>query len=188
MKGNVAHMKRSKVHPEKKSKKIKRLLIKLLYNPKRILRRYVKKDMTVLDIGCGPGLFSFEMAKIGARVIAADLQQEMLDKLRNKIEGLSVEKNIKLVKCEEKSINVSEKVDFALAFYVIHEVSDQKKILGQIKNALNPEGKFLLTEPLLEVSANDFEKILELAEEQGFKIIENPKVSMSRTALLQALK
>ena len=55
--------------------------------------------MLVLDIGCGPGLFSFEMAQMGAHVIAADLQQEMLDKLKNKIKGLEIEKNIKIVKC-----------------------------------------------------------------------------------------
>ncbi len=33
-----------------------------LQNPKKILSPYIKEGMTVLDVGCGPGFFSIEMA------------------------------------------------------------------------------------------------------------------------------
>jgi len=33
-------------------------------NPRKILRPYVEKGMTVLDIGCGPGFFSIDMAHL----------------------------------------------------------------------------------------------------------------------------
>ena len=57
-----------------------------LQNPQRILAPFVKEGMTVLDVGCGPGFFSVELAKLVGRtgkVISVDLQQGMLDMLRN---------------------------------------------------------------------------------------------------------
>ena len=72
---------------------------KLLHRPKKILGNYVRDGMTVLDLGCGPGFFSVELAEmVGAsgKVIAADLQEGMLRKLENKIRGTEIEKRIKL--------------------------------------------------------------------------------------------
>jgi len=39
-------------------------LRRLFQNPKRILKPYIKDGMTVLDLGCGPGFFSVEIAKM----------------------------------------------------------------------------------------------------------------------------
>ena len=57
-----------------------------LQRPRNILAPYVKAGMTVLDIGCGPGFFTIDMARIvgdSGRVIAADLQAAMLQKAQN---------------------------------------------------------------------------------------------------------
>jgi len=62
---------------------------KFLQNPLKILKPYISKGMTVLDLGCGPGYFSIEIAKMvseSGKVIAADLQKRMLEKVRNKVE------------------------------------------------------------------------------------------------------
>ena len=56
----------------------------LLHRPERILAPYVKAGMTVMDVGCGMGFFAIPAARlVGAegRVIAVDLQQQMLDVL-----------------------------------------------------------------------------------------------------------
>jgi len=37
---------------------------KMLHNPKKILKTFIKEGMTVLDIGCDPCFFSLEMAKM----------------------------------------------------------------------------------------------------------------------------
>ena len=39
-------------------------LRRLLHDPQKILRPYVKPGMTAMDIGCGMGLFSIEMARL----------------------------------------------------------------------------------------------------------------------------
>jgi len=63
--------------------------------------------MTVLDVGCGPGFYSVEMADMvgkSGNVIAADLQQGMLEKVEEKIKGTYIENRIKLHKCEKDRI------------------------------------------------------------------------------------
>lgn len=53
--------------------------------------------MTVLDIGCGPGFFSIEMAQMvseNGKVFSADLQDGMLQKLRTKIQGTGLQKGL----------------------------------------------------------------------------------------------
>ncbi len=88
-----------------------------LQNPQKILRPYITEGMTVLDVGCGPGFLSLDMAhRVGksGRVIASDLQEGMLQKVKEKIKGTELEERIVLHKCGENKIGVSEPVDFVL--------------------------------------------------------------------------
>ncbi|MDP2215825.1 MAG: class I SAM-dependent methyltransferase [Methanolobus sp.] len=52
-----------------------------LQNPQKILRPYVKEGMVVLEVGCGPGFFTLDIA----RMVAVDLQEGMLQKVRDKV-------------------------------------------------------------------------------------------------------
>lgn len=179
--------KQGQVYPAEKSSSLDDWFRKLIHNPKKVLSRYVEEGMIVLDIGCGPGLFSVEMANMvgnKGKVIAADIQEEMLKKLKDKLEYLSVKPRIKLHKCEKDKINLNKKVDFVLAFYVVHEVKDQDRFLKEIKSIMKPDAKFLLIEPAFVVSKKSFKKTLVKAQLAGFKTLENPKVSLSRAVLL----
>jgi len=160
-----------------------------LQNPQKILAPYVKEGMTVLDIGCGPGFFSIEMAKMvgtSGKVISADLQEGMLQKLGNKIKGTELEEKIKLIKCDKDKINISEKADFILAFYMVHEIIDKNSFFKELKNILNEQGQFLLVEPkLFHVSQKEFEGTMRLAENNGFKLYQGPKLPFSWSAILK---
>ena len=162
---------------------------KLLQRPKKILGNYVESGMTVLDLGCGPGFFSVEMAEmVGAsgKVIAVDMQEGMLRKLENKIQGTEIEKRIELHKCGKDKIGITEKVDLVLAFYMFHEVSDQKKFQEEIKSILKPDGEVFIVEPkFFHVSRQAFEETVEMAEEMGFEPVERPKVFLSRAVVFR---
>ena len=159
-----------------------------LQNPQKILSPYIREGMTALDIGCGPGFFSTEIAKLvgeKGKVIAADLQEGMLKKLKNKISGTEIEQRIKLVKCEQNNINVTEKVDFILAFYVVHEVPGKDKLFASLKNILNEKGQLLIVEPkLFHVTKNEFASTVQTAEKAGFKATTGPKLLFTFSALL----
>ena len=156
--------------------------------PRKILAPYIKEGMTVLDIGCGPGFFSIELAKMvgeTGRVIASDLQEGMLQRVRRKITGTDFEQRITLHKTEEHKIGLSENVDFVLAFYVVHEVPDQEHLLKEIVSLLKPNGQLFIAEPSFHVSNKAFEETVEIARAAGLLPVERPNVFLSNTALME---
>jgi ubiquinone/menaquinone biosynthesis C-methylase UbiE len=164
-------------------------LRKLVHKPRRILESYVKKGMTVLDLGCGPGFFTLELAKMvgeTGKVIAADLQQGMLDKVYGKIRGTDLEQRVEIHKCKEDMIGISQKVDFVLAFWMVHEVPDQQRMFDELKSVMNPGGRIMIIEPKFHVTEKSFNKMIGRLESAGLEIIERPKVRLSRTVLLSA--
>jgi len=141
-----------------------------------------------MDLGCGPGFFTIDMAHMvgkPGRVIASDLQEGMLQKVRDKIKGTDLEERIILHKCEENKIGVSGNVDFVLAFYMVHEVPDQEEFLNEIGAILKPNGQLLIVEPPFHVSKPAFEKMIDKARNAGFTLVERPKVLFSKTAVLK---
>ncbi len=160
---------------------------RLLQNPQKLLKPYISNGMTILDLGCGPGFLSIEMAKMligSVKVIAGDLQVGMLEKVNKKIKGTELEQRIELHKCEDNKIGVTENVDFVLAFYMIHEVLNQDKLLEELKSILKTNGKIYIIEPKFHVSKKSFEAMIDRIKSMGFEVIDSPKVFFSRTVLL----
>jgi ubiquinone/menaquinone biosynthesis C-methylase UbiE len=159
-----------------------------LQNPHKILGPYIEEGMTVLDVGCGPGFFSIELAQMvgkSGRVIAADLQEAMLHKIRDKVQGTELKERIRLHKCEKNKLGLSEYVDFVLAFYMVHEVPDKQDFLIEIKSMLKPNGRVLIIEPPLHTSKKAFEEIVRKALDAGLKLLDRPKIFPNRVVLLQ---
>src|SRR4030065_2259766 len=116
---------KNRVCPVERAGSLDNRIRRWIQDPRKILRPYIGEGMTVLDLGCGPGFFSVDIAQMvgqSGRVIASDLQEGMLRKLRDKIQGTELEERITLHKCEENKIGLSENVDFILAFYMVHEI------------------------------------------------------------------
>lgn len=161
-----------------------------IQNPQRILEPYVQEGMTALDFGCGPGFFTLELAHLvgpTGRVIAADLQEGMLEKVRTKIQGTSLEARIVLHQCGPNAIGPCPAVDFALAFYMLHELPDQGAFFTEIRQLLSARGSLFIVEPPLHVSKAAFETTLRTAQDAGFTVAARPRVCFSKAALLQPL-
>ena len=157
-------------------------------NPQKILRRYIEEGMTVLDVGCGPGFFSMDMAKMvgqSGRVIAADLQEGMLRKLRIKIQGTELEKRVTLHKCEKNRIGLSEHVDFILLFYMVHEVRDVKGLFSEIETILKPKGLVFVVEPPFHVSKKAFENMVKKACDAGLSVFERHRLFFGKAVVLK---
>ena len=162
-------------------------LRKLIQNPKRIMGAYVKPGDVVVDLGCGGGFFSVALAEMvgeNGRVIAADLQKEMLDITRNFAAKKHVLERITLHQCYAEDIALSEeKVDFVLAFYVVHEVPNRKEFLRQVSQIMKPDAHFLLIEPKHHVTPSQYEGILNEANSAGLKLLKNVKLAFSRSVV-----
>ena len=157
-------------------------------NPQKILRPYVNKGMTVLDLGCGPGFFSVDLAHMGGesgRVIASDLQDGMLQRLQSKSQGTGLEERIILHKCEEDKIGIEGQVDFILAFYMFHEIPRQDMFLNEIETILKTNGVILIAEPPFHVSNKAFKQTVKRGQEAGLIACKGPKVFFSKTVILK---
>ena len=144
--------------------------------------------MTALDVGCGPGFFTIPMAKLvgkNGKVIAADLQDGMLKKLQQKIQGTGLEKIIRLHKCEQDKIGIKEKVDFILAFYMVHEVPNKENFLKELKSLLNIDGVILIVEPMFHVTKPAFKEMKRKAESFALQPLKCKKLFFCRTVLFK---
>jgi ubiquinone/menaquinone biosynthesis C-methylase UbiE len=162
-------------------------LRRTVQDPRRILRGLVAEGDTVIDLGCGPGFFTLPMAVmagVSGTVIAVDLQQEMLERLRVRADRAGLAARVRLHRCAADGLDLDCQADFALAFYMLHEVPSEAAFLGQVHAALKPNGRFLLVEPRGHVSPPDFEGSLAVARKAGFQVVSRPRLAFSRAALL----
>lgn len=161
-------------------------LRRFFQNPRAILDGLVKEGQTVIDIGCAIGYFSLAMARmVGAKgtVIAVDVNPEPLKVLQHRAAKAGMEERIKRHACTQESLGVSEHVDFALAFWMVHEVPDQAHLFQEIHSLLNPEAHLLMVEPKVHVSRASFEDSVKIAEQNGFVVRSRPDIGWSRAVL-----
>lgn len=185
---NIVNRGKKRVCPVERAGSLDNRIRRWLQDPQKILAPYIEEGMTILDLGCGPGFFSVDMAQMvgkSGRVIASDLQEGMLQKLRDKILGTELEERITLHKCEENKIGVLVNVDFVLAFYMVHEVPNQEDFFNQIGSILKPNGQILIVEPPFHVSTTEFEKTVKKARDAGFTLVERPKVFLSKAVIMK---
>jgi ubiquinone/menaquinone biosynthesis C-methylase UbiE len=146
--------------------------------------------MTVLEPGPGIGFFTLDLARLvgpTGKVVAVDVQRGMLDALRRRAEKAKLGDRIDLRLVESSRMDLADleaKVDFALAFAMVHEVPDATSFLGALAATLRSGGKLLVAEPIAHVTKNDFSATLAAAEQAGLHVDRRPKIALSHAALL----
>jgi len=158
-----------------------------IQNPDRIIKNYVRTGDTVVDIGPGIGFFTIPIARrvgTNGQVIAVDIQKEMLTAISKRADRAGVAQRITLQPASITSLNIAGiRADFILAFWMIHEVTDQEKFFTQLFAATKDDGKFLLAEPKLHVSQQQFQNEVLTAKNAGFREAERPAISLSHSIL-----
>ena len=159
----------------------------LLHNPKHLFAPYVRPGMTVMDLGCGAGFASIGLAKLVGQeglVIGADLQPEMLEMVSERARKAGLSDRIRIHQCQPDRIGIEEQLDFVVAFWMAHEVPDWQGFAKEIHALLKPEGRFLVAEPKMHVSHENFEATICEAQDMGLAMLERLPVRLSRAAVL----
>jgi SAM-dependent methyltransferase len=120
-------------------------------------------------------------------VVCVDLQPKMIKALVRRATKAGLNDRIDHRVCDKNGLgleDLGEKVDFALAFALVHELPDAEVFFQQIHAALRPGGTCLVAEPKGHVSEKQFEEALVTAEKTGFELGGRPKIGRSHAALL----
>jgi len=183
----VMSNRKNRVCPVEKADSLDTKIRRWLQNPGKILKPYIHEGMTALDFGCGPGFFTIDMAKMvgkNGKIYAVDLQDGMLEKLKGKIQGTELDDIIILHRSEPGRIGLSVMVDFALAFYVLHELPSMDTFFQEVASILKPGGQVLIAEPPFHVNKAEFELTIQKAKNAGLMPSEGPKLIFNRTVIL----
>lgn len=132
------------------------------------------------------GYFTIPLASMvgdKGQVIAIDVQEKMLNKVRTRAEQAGLVPRIQFCLAAGESIDFEKPVDFALAFWMVHEVENRGQFFVNIKSLLKPDGLFFLAEPILHVSETRFQETIKIAEQAGFTIKQKVRVFISRAVV-----
>jgi SAM-dependent methyltransferase len=143
----------------------------------------LKPGQTVVDFGCGNGFYTLKMAKLVApngKVLAVDIQPEMLDLLRQRAKDEKLD-NIEEVLCTATDPKLpAGKCDLILVVDVYHECSNPPDVLAGLRKALAPHGRVALVEfrgedpkvPIKPLHKMTKEQILKEWPANGFKLVD----------------
>lgn len=102
------------------------------------------KGKKVMDIGAGSGYFSVKLAEKGAEVIAADVNQEFLDYIKQRIEKNGL-KNIELRKIPFDNPNLtSNEVDMVLIVNTFHHIENRSDYFAKVKKGTQLKGELVI--------------------------------------------
>lgn len=107
----------------------------------------LRPGMVVADVGAGTGYFSIRIVRRvapGGRVLATDLQQQMLDMLREKAGPNPLIETIRTTPRDAKLPRGA--VDLVLMVDVYHELPWPAETMAQVREALRPDGRVALVE------------------------------------------
>jgi predicted methyltransferase len=157
----------------------------------------VRPGATVADVGAGDGFFTTRLARaVGAegRVFAVDIDEGELTRLRKRLEDEGI-RNVFVVKGTPTDPRLPERtLDAALIVNAYHEMAQHQQMLSALRNALKPDGKLVIVEPISDAKRSSSrveqtqgheiapEFVLADARSAGFRIagLQDPLTSRGR--------
>ena len=163
---------------------------RLFHRPERMLAPFLGEGMTALDLGCGMGFFTLGMAGLvgdGGRVLAVDVRPKVLAVLVRRARRDGLAERIETHAGTLDGLGLHGEVDFALAFWMLHEADDKPAVCRDLHAALKPGGKLLVAEPKVHVTGRGFLDVVAAVEEAGMQLVERRRVALSRAAMFEAV-
>ena len=131
----------------------------------------LKAGDTVADIGAGTGYFSFRIAPLigNGRVLAVDVQPEMLEMIRSRIKTAGIA-NVEPVQGRPDNPSLPDaSADLILMVDVYHEFSQPCEMLRAVARALKPGGRVALVEYRAEDPAVPIKPLHKMTQAQAIR-------------------
>ncbi len=108
------------------------------------------RNKTVMDIGAGSGYFTFRLAEVASKVIAADVNDRFIDYLemrRDSLERLTGKSNIEIRKIPYNNPGLKHnEVDAVLIVDTYHHIENRVDYLKKLKKGMKPDGILLIVD------------------------------------------
>ena len=174
---------RGKVFPAAKASSLLSPLRRLVQSPRRAVDRMgLTADARALEIGCGPGYFSPDLARAVPRghVVLLDLQFEMLQHARQRLPDVA-----HAVYTQADATHLpfqAEWFDAVLVVLMLGEVPDQGACLSEIRRVLRRDGMLTIAETRRDSDFIPLRALRTLVEPLGFRFIDRRGVGWEYTA------
>ena len=131
--------------------------------------------MTVLDLGCGTGTFTVEMARmVGSTglVHAVDLQQSLLDANRQRVVEAGLSERVRFHNCAANRLPLAdESVDRVVMIATLGEIADKIDALAEIRRVLKHSGRLAISEEVPDPAYLPSRIVRHHLEEAGFQLL-----------------
>ena len=137
----------------------------------------VKADDLILDIGCGTGTLTIELARLAhkGKVVGIDPSPEMFDKAREKALSMS---HVSLINISAHAIDFTEEFDLIFSNSAFQWIKEQEDVTARTFKALKPNGRVAIQMPAKdfcwEMMENINSAISALGLESKYKKMESP--------------
>src|SRR6266403_5369903 len=96
-----------------------------------------KSGERILDLGCGTGALTAEIAACGAHVIGADRSAEMIEEARKKFPAIQFEV------CDARALPFSREFDAVFSNAALHWIPEAERVVAGVARALRAGGRFV---------------------------------------------
>ena len=91
----------------------------------------------ILDLGCGTGALTAEIAERGAKILGVDRSEEMISQARKKFPTLEFEP------LDARELRFSAEFDAVFSNAVLHWIPEAEQVIAGVAHALKPGGRFV---------------------------------------------
>lgn len=102
-------------------------------------------DRTIIDIGCGTGYMAAYLAKAGAEVICADINDELLAYAEYKMDSLKLDVEIRKIP-ERYCGLIKNEADVAVLINTYHHIDTRVHYFSQLRELLKPNGELVVVD------------------------------------------
>lgn len=149
----------------------------IIQPPSKIIKASgLKQGMKVVDLGCGSGAYTMEIAKAlgeGSELYAVDLQEEMLRGLEDKLSetnGVNMADVSAFVGDAEDLPFNDDSIDMLFVTSTFQEFPDKESALKEIKRVLKDTGSLVISEVAFDIDYYMQSTICKMARKAGFHL------------------